>query len=422
MRKILLLSACILLFSCENEIPQNNQPERSLNQRKKEDAIQIASAVFANLSKTTRTSYLIDSLTVEPLLSNSRNTRANTETTIDTPYFIVNKGDNSGFVLVNGDKRTTPILAFSETGHLETKDFENNPGLKMFKERCDEALPSKILGVRVPTEDEKGQPIPDPNIYYTPLETHILMRNIVWGQGTPYNDLALDEYGNKCPTGCVATAISQLLAYYKHPRTIGGRTFDWDKLLYQGTKNSDDVSYIKREVAMLFHKVGETIGMKYTPQISYPSSTYPPTLFSNLDFNLESYDREANIDVTKSMLAEIKKGKPAIMVGYNNPKSGSGRIIGHMWIADGWGRFRKVTTYPDKPNTQYWDTQSEKDIYIHMNWGWSGKHNGFFFANVYNIQDPRAQLSRDPYYRRQEAYNFSQDFSYWIFVPNRTNR
>ena len=88
-----------------------------------------------------------------------------------------------------------------------------------------------------------------------------------------------------------------------------------------------------------------------------------------------------------------------------------------MWLADGWATFVKVTTYRDRPNVEYWSKKSMEDVYIHMNWGWDGKNNGFFLSDIYDIQHEQTQYDSDR--RINKSYNLGRRVRFWTFIPNK---
>lgn len=49
-----------------------------------------------------------------------------------------------------------------------------------------------------------------------------LLDGILWGQDDPYNSFCPEVEGEKCPTGCVATALAQIMNYHKWPERGNG--------------------------------------------------------------------------------------------------------------------------------------------------------------------------------------------------------
>lgn len=121
-------------------------------------------------------------------------------------FYIFNATE--GFVIVSGDARTAPILGYSTSG---TFDEEN----------CPEALQLMLQNFRHQVENLPNTPSTEEdttaprraaiNWHNTLIEVEPLLTTH-WAQNNPYNSL--------CPantvTGCVATALAQVLYYFRH--------------------------------------------------------------------------------------------------------------------------------------------------------------------------------------------------------------
>ena len=78
-----------------------------------------------------------------------------------------------------------------------------------------------------------------------------------WGQGSPYNLLCPVKSGQHCQTGCVATAMAQIMYYHRWP----AQGFDWSKmqLTYKGGETEEQ----QMAVAKLMHDCGVAVNMDY---------------------------------------------------------------------------------------------------------------------------------------------------------------
>ena len=138
------------------------------------------------------------------------------------PFYIFNAKDQKGFVIVSGDDRTEPILGYSDKGEITEKNMPEN--LKYWLECYEIQMKSlgqdKVAGSRGATQSASKTAV-DP-----------LIRS-KWDQDTPYNymcpsvvvnevegesiaryvDIGEEGYdpNNRCISGCVATAMAQLL-------------------------------------------------------------------------------------------------------------------------------------------------------------------------------------------------------------------
>jgi hypothetical protein len=417
-RTLFLLFLPILTSACSEQTENLAPQTESTNpyQRSQHEALRIATYVFKNTSQSTR-SASASTLSVEPMLSRRHRTRLSGTLEADTTYFIINNGDNQGFAFISGDKRQTPLLAFSDSGSLHSKDFEENPGLSIFKEQCENARVMLSDGDNndKPSQNQDGKPIYKYTSYRA-LETHILRKGyVIWGQRSPYNDQAPTYNGQKCPAGCIPTAVCQLLAYYQHPKIINGHSIDWDLLVYFRSKSIKPIdidSHYRKGIATLFHQVGEVVKARY--EVDGTAADH-----AGIKENLEKigykeilkHSPADSSSVIRDILPTIQKGHPALVMGFLR-----GGSVGHMWLADGWGKFVEVTTYSNEPYREYWSKKSMNNIYLHMNWGWSGQDNGFFLAGSYKVNDPKAVYDKYDHVSTRN-YDLSQFVSFSIFTP-----
>ena len=120
-----------------------------------------------------------------------------------------------------------------------------------------------------------------------------------WSQSGPYNYMCpdgnyvdYDESGydaqNRCVTGCVATAMAQVMYYWKWPMTcpaldayevyeskflkaLPTTTFKWDKM--KDTYGRDETGESADAVAELMRYCGQAVHMNYSPSASSAAVT-----------------------------------------------------------------------------------------------------------------------------------------------------
>lgn len=120
----------------------------------------------------------------------------------DSPYYIYSATGGKGFAIVSGDDRTTPILGYSLTGKISYDEAPAN--LKWWLDEYQR----QIEWLQSHGKQAAKQAAPDTRAVIAPLLT------TKWDQGEPYNNTCPDffTYG-KSATGCVATAMAQVLYY-----------------------------------------------------------------------------------------------------------------------------------------------------------------------------------------------------------------
>ena len=328
-------------------------------------------------------------------------------------YYIFNTEGNNGFVIVSGDDRTPAVLGYSDEGSFDVERIPSNMKywLSCYEEQL-EALSqmNDTEAARVLSVSRKAPKATRNSI--APLIT------TKWDQATPY--------WNECPqfmisdneedgyelayTGCVATAMSQIMYFYKQPEetlaeipsysfsysdgsynystvtmdALPKTTLDWEHMRETYTGAEDEV--YTTAVAHLMFYVGCSVKMQYGTSSSGAYTDDIPAGFkyfgygSKLAFRTD-YTQEAWDDLVYS---ELAAGRPMIY----NGTAGSGG--GHSFICDGF---------------EYGD-------YFHINWGWGGMGNGYFQLSILNPSASGIGGSSS-----SEGYNMKQNIVYNL-IPN----
>lgn len=309
----------------------------------------------------------------------------------DTLAYVFNFEDSLGFVIISNDKRTeSPLLAFTQKGSLVNGETDN-PGLKLFLERLEGymlesiAKSSKANVQKSIAVAQKGPYTGSLNIIVKPLVP------VEWGQGKPFNnDLANKGcYGNGTPNngkvwaGCVATAVAQIMAYWKYPTSIGSTSYNWSLLTKykHGTDFDpapiDNISertlkqLARSEVANLFQQIGYGIDMKYDNGC-YESLAYTEVALHYLAYfhgfslpNLRPYPYDTKnfikVIVGLSTLKYTHMADGCYINAYGEKKC-------HAWVIDG------LAEHPFNPDSYY----------VHNNWGWDGDANGYYASGVFD--------------------------------------
>ena len=123
------------------------------------------------------------------------------------PLYVFNIGNDQGFVIASGDDRAMPILGYSDKGTLRTDSLPDNVQnwLDFYKAQI-KALKN--------AETTTTSPRRAPSKVVEPMLTS------KWDQRTPYNlACPLNSNGKRCVTGCVATAMAQVMYYHRKNST-----------------------------------------------------------------------------------------------------------------------------------------------------------------------------------------------------------
>ena len=333
------------------------------------------------------------------------------ETAEENLYFLYENENGEGWVIIAADDAVSPVLAYSETGHFRTDNMPVNVRKWMSKYNhfiqkieadgatASEETAAEWTALRKSARKSKGDAVVGPLIQTT------------WDQDDPYWDLCPGTGKNKAYTGCVATAMAQVMKFWNWPVTgtgshsyrpldpndpydmfgnvnyssrytqtltanFGETTYDWANMLNKYTSAATTAQ--EEAVATLMYHCGVATEMMYGNDADGGSGTYTvnygdwsdPGCAQNAFVNYFRYKKEGltgylrdgytyerkeyykkwnDADWTAMIKAELDNRRP-ILYG------GASEEGGHSFICDG---------YDDAD-------------YFHFNWGWSGDNDGYY--------------------------------------------
>lgn len=328
--------------------------------------------------------------------------RAKSATADSELFYVFNRGEQQGYIIVSGDDRTPEILGYTDNGEF---DYDQLPvNMRSWLERREMQL--EALSLLPESEAPRKAPTHDA---ISPMVT------TQWNQGSPYND--------ECPmyftlgrsvTGCVATAMAQVL-YFQHVKSVretqadmpayntrtshetygqlhvdgipAGSPIDWDNMLDK--YGSGATAKQKLAVAQLMHYCGVSVEMDYTNGASGAYSYMVADAFKKY-FGYGSatryvYDGDYTNDQWDNLLYnELYEGRPLYLSGANSS-------AGHAFVCDG---------YDGKGC-------------FHINWGWGGSSDGYFLLTSLNPSSQGIGGSGDGYSQGEEAIIGCEPDNYW---------
>lgn len=163
----------------------------------------------------------------------------------DGCYYVFNVGTNEGFVIVSGDDRSPAILGYSDKGSFDMDRLPSNVAawlegyadqIRYLRKKAS-AEPTAPVSVRSDAPLMKMTRAPwavkkEPRPAISPMITS------KWDQHSPFNDLCPVVDGQHCVTGCIATALAQIMYYHKWPQAatteIPGYTVKGKSVSYPG--------------------------------------------------------------------------------------------------------------------------------------------------------------------------------------------
>ena len=292
-------------------------------------------------------------------------------------FYVFNIGD--AFVIVSAEDRTREILAY---GDGRITDMNNLPGnMRYWLEGYKRQLTFLQGHPELSVKSSLQAPV-RAGTSVTPL----ISAN--WSQDAPYWNECPVFGTDTCFTGCPATSLSMVFHYWKYPNqqtpavpsytmpTYGvtlpelpPTVFDWDNMLddYNSGYNAAQAT----AVARLMRYIGQVEEMDYTISGSgaYLNDILRAVKFFEYDQNAQmffksdelGYENYNDTQWGNMIQAELMAGRPIVYCAYDNA-TGSG----HAFNVDGY--------------------DAAADTY-HVNWGWSGRGNGFFALNAFTYRD-----------------------------------
>jgi hypothetical protein len=291
-------------------------------------------------------------------------------------YYIFNRDDN-GFVIVSGDDRAKDILGYSDEGAFDYAAAPDNfkYWLAFFRSELKELalLPETAAQTTAAAKQTKAA---------TSFKSSVvpLLGSIKWNQSSPFNDQCpLKNGSTRTVTGCVATAMAQVMKYWEYPAAGTGShsyttktlsiplsvdfstaTYTWADMLPQYTSANPGTTQQQAEVAELLYHCGVSVDMDYDVSSAAPLYKVALALTDYFGYDANSEYRARDFHTLAEwetlLKTELNDDRPVLYAGYS--VSGSG----HAFVCDGY------------------DTNG---LY-HFNWGWGGSSNGYFELSALN--------------------------------------
>lgn len=296
--------------------------------------------------------------------------------TAEEPFRIFRGEKLNSYVIVSGDERMKPILGESQSGIFNPDSIPC--GLVSLLAHYSDQYSALQASAIDSSYNESGN-----QCFFAEVSPLISSR---WGQESPYNDCCPPG----CPSGCVATAMAQIMRFYEYPVTgsgsfsytsesnkyklsynFGTAFFDWpsmkNKYSSSGYIGASEQTVGKDKegeaVADLMKACGVSVGMDYAPNGSGAlDADIPYAIINFFDYNSTAvcYHRAYfNSELWYEKLhEELDAGRPVLYCGQDTRKSG-----GHAFIIDGY---------------------RQSDGKFHVNWGWDGTCDGYYELDALN--------------------------------------
>lgn len=297
-------------------------------------------------------------------------------TTAASPYYVFPFGENKGFAIVSGDDDMPEIVGYADHG---TYDANNMPAamaafLNNYRATIEAVKQGNASAIKNIAEAKALRA----NNTRATTAVSPLLGDIKWNQSTPYNNMC-PKYDdtNLSATGCVATAMAQVMMYWKYPNELKadiqgyktstheltvagelkGQKYDWENMLpsyYSGNYNQTQAD----AVAKLMLHCGKAVEMDYGEESG--AIVTPDHLAKYF-----GYDSDLMLDLSRTCFTlaewtaiidkELQAKRPILYSGLTTEG-------GHQFVCDG----------------------SDGNGLYHINWGWGGYQDGYFDITILN--------------------------------------
>lgn len=293
---------------------------------------------------------------------NSKKNPLKTASQVASLYVFNSGNTDHGWVVVAGDDRVRPVLAYSDEGVFDASCMP--PAMQEMLED----YANQIENLTNESTTYNAPAIDGYSIY--PLLT------TKWGQSWPYNLSCPKFDGQNAVTGCVATALAQVMFFHRHANmtqnipaystefgnyeSLSPTTFNWGAM--RNTYSEDDTSITptsKYAVATLMKYCGYAMQMIYGKDAS--AAFVSPNGIARYFGYDPSVTLKARVDHSRQqwhqmIFNELSQRRPVIMSGDNLATGG-----GHAFVCDGY----------------------DGDGHYHINWGWKGLSDGYFEIDLF---------------------------------------
>ena len=305
----------------------------------------------------------------------------------NTVFYVFNF-EKGGYVMVSAEDRFAPIIGYSTTGHYDQNNVPD--GLQFLMGEYSEIIAfireNNIAGK--PQYAEKWERYQSDNLQLDRNTAAVVVAPMtaLWNQDSPYNFYAPDATGGpggKAYAGCVATAMSIIMYYWRWPwqgtgeksynpyfappndcpglkapsiltAKFGETYYDYNGMYGTPEVTADKLLY--EPIALLQYHAGVAVSMMYCNTGSGAYSTNVPVSMRNYfkyDPTIHQVARTTTAAWTTMLKEQLDLKQPVYVSGRNAKNEG------HAFVCDGYN----------------------SDDYMHYNFGWSGYHNGYYISD-----------------------------------------
>lgn len=355
-------------------------------------------------------------------------------------YYVFNRGNGGGYIVVTGDDRTLPVWGYSTSGSFDYESMPDNAKW-WFSE-----YQRQLEYLREHPEAKARQAI-------TLSRSVDALMKTSWDQCAPYNYYCptahtkdWNEYVNKACTGCVATALAQIMYYHKWPTVgTGSIHYSCDVTFYELNPYWSEILDIDKYDKKSYTAYLGADFSKSAYKWDLMKNEYKTTIVSEDTYKCYYKDEDdywVEIDFSSSMSSGLAVAKLmsdvgiAVQMDYGASGIGSYSNIETAKTAmENYFQYSAELKWRDDEESTYvvdgsWDQRLREEIddgkpiyyrgtdnaagghafvldgyddegRFHVNWGWSGDHNDVYYYSSllnpsYNFKTNHAALFLTP--------------------------
>ncbi|MDB5284763.1 MAG: Peptidase family protein [Bacteroidota bacterium] len=313
-------------------------------------------------------------------------TKTETDGTVDFYVFDINPAH--GFVIISADDNITPVIGYSTEANFNNNfnntavaDWMNHASVHIYKAITEHVAADAHISSLWSSYAQGNNPSANKSLPVAPLLTTTWDQEPFYNQYAPFNNA--DQ--QRCLTGCVATAMAQIMKFWNYPaqgegqysysnaqpmyrHNYGNQAANFGATTYNWPAMPNSIDTTNTDVATLMYQCGVAVSMDYGDENEGGSGAYvlqadvanwqhsAQFAYTNyFKYNMQTMQGVYQADYTSAdwialLKNELSAGRP---IQYQGEDASRG---GHTWVCDGY----------------------DANDMLHMNWGWGGSDNGYF--------------------------------------------
>ncbi|MDX9748292.1 MAG: C10 family peptidase [Paludibacter sp.] len=266
--------------------------------------------------------------------------------TVEKPVYVLQQPGN-GFVLIQSDGTENHIVGYSRNQQLSSGQFPPSfKALLRYYEEMDKKLPDSLVNLSTQQELFVTEEV---------VKAQAVVAPMLNTAGIHLNQFNHTEVG-ECPSGCVATALVQIMAFHKYPENGKGSHCYSTSNYGQQCADFENTTYNWNQTDNEFYQmVSKHVGVATDMRYCYDKDGSSPGA-QNYIQQFSDYFRYHVMVIgspkNEYVYMELDQGRPIYLEVWGDP--------GHALVIDGY----------------------DSNGFLHLNFGWGGSADGYYMMNT----------------------------------------